>query len=105
MTPAIDEEELVREVLAENPVEERGVRDEWVDHVGWNRKENIHVRHEARTAPLLRGSGTQSHAAAIKEPDRKTMVPPLYVWPIVAALVFLISRFRRHIFAHKMRSS
>jgi hypothetical protein len=36
-----DAEALVREVLAENPPEERGVRDEWNHQVGWHRKENI----------------------------------------------------------------
>jgi hypothetical protein len=41
-----DEERLVhevlaREVLAENPVEERGVRDEWKDRVGWHYKEDV----------------------------------------------------------------
>jgi hypothetical protein len=48
-----DEEALVREVIAENPEEERGVRDEWAQQVGWHRKENIflgrqplHIRQE-----------------------------------------------------------
>jgi len=36
-----DEEQLVRQVLAENPVEERGVRDEWQQQVGWHRKEDV----------------------------------------------------------------
>jgi hypothetical protein len=36
-----DAEALVREVLAENPPEEQGVRDEWNHQVGWHRKENI----------------------------------------------------------------
>jgi hypothetical protein len=36
-----DAEALVREVLAENPPEDRGVRDEWDHQVGWHRKENI----------------------------------------------------------------
>jgi hypothetical protein len=43
-----DEERLVREVLAENPVEERGVRDEWKDRVGWHRKEDVMLRHSDR---------------------------------------------------------
>jgi hypothetical protein len=36
-----DEEALVREVIAENPEKERGVRDEWAHQVGWHRKEDI----------------------------------------------------------------
>ena len=39
-----EEEELVREVLRDFPPEERGERDEWKEHVGWHRKENIRKR-------------------------------------------------------------
>ena len=39
-----DEELLVREVIAENPVEERGVRDEWAGKVGWHDKVDVHNR-------------------------------------------------------------
>jgi len=35
---------LMKQVLEENPPEERGVRDEWVGHVGWHRKENVRKR-------------------------------------------------------------
>ncbi len=38
------EESLVQAVLEENPPEERGIREEWKDHVGWHRKENIFLR-------------------------------------------------------------
>lgn len=40
-----DEEEklIVQQVLAENPPEDRGERDEWANHVGWHRKEDIGV--------------------------------------------------------------
>lgn len=34
-----DYDELVRQVLEENPPEEQGIRPEWEDRVGWNRKE------------------------------------------------------------------
>ncbi len=34
-------DDLVREVIEENPPEEQGVRPEWAEHVGWHRKENI----------------------------------------------------------------
>ena len=36
-----DGETLVRQVIAENPVEERGVREEWVQQVGWHRKDDV----------------------------------------------------------------
>lgn len=36
-----DVEKLVQQVLAENPVEDRGVREEWNEHVGWHRKEDV----------------------------------------------------------------
>lgn len=39
-----DEERLVREVIAENPVEDVGVREEWVKKVGWHRKEGVGLR-------------------------------------------------------------
>ena len=35
-------DDLVREVIEENPPEEQGIRSEWVEHVGWGRKENIY---------------------------------------------------------------
>jgi hypothetical protein len=38
-----DEEKLVQQVLAENPPEDRGERDEWAKHVGWHRKEDSGV--------------------------------------------------------------
>ena len=37
-----DEEELVREVISENPPEDRGVRPEWESHQGWHRVEDTH---------------------------------------------------------------
>lgn len=38
-----DEEKLVQQVLAENPPEDKGERDEWAKHVGWHRREDIGV--------------------------------------------------------------
>lgn len=35
-------DELVREVILENPPEERGVRPEWKEQVGWHRKEDMY---------------------------------------------------------------
>jgi hypothetical protein len=36
-----DGENLVRQVIAENPVAEVGVREEWDHHIGWHRREHI----------------------------------------------------------------
>ena len=38
-----DEESLVRQVIAENPVEDVGVREEWKQQIGWHHKENVWV--------------------------------------------------------------
>jgi hypothetical protein len=54
-----DAEALVREVLAENPPEDRGVRDEWDHQVGWHRKENIVYNNNS-----LRGAGNKKSAYA-----------------------------------------
>ena len=35
-------DDLVREVIEENPPEEQGIRSEWQEHVGWGRKEDIY---------------------------------------------------------------
>eukprot|EP00977_Amphora_coffeiformis_P018450 scaffold6503_cov99-Amphora_coffeaeformis.AAC.4 len=35
---------LVQEVIAENPVEEKGEREEWAARVGWHRKEDVYGR-------------------------------------------------------------
>lgn len=37
-----DGEELAREVISENPPEDRGVRPEWERHQGWHRVEDTH---------------------------------------------------------------
>ena len=36
-----DEESLVRQVIAENPIADVGVREEWKQQIGWHHKENI----------------------------------------------------------------
>mmetsp|Transcript_15557 Transcript_15557/g.32868 ORF Transcript_15557/g.32868 Transcript_15557/m.32868 type:complete len:133 (+) Transcript_15557:120-518(+) len=38
------EESLVRAVIEENPPEEQGFREEWNEHTGWHRKEDIYLR-------------------------------------------------------------
>jgi hypothetical protein len=37
-----DDDELVRMVIDENPPQEQGIRPEWGDRVGWNRKEDTY---------------------------------------------------------------
>eukprot|EP00587_Corethron_hystrix_P011540 CAMPEP_0113310514 /NCGR_PEP_ID=MMETSP0010_2-20120614/8132_1 /TAXON_ID=216773 ORGANISM="Corethron hystrix, Strain 308" /NCGR_SAMPLE_ID=MMETSP0010_2 /ASSEMBLY_ACC=CAM_ASM_000155 /LENGTH=100 /DNA_ID=CAMNT_0000165991 /DNA_START=159 /DNA_END=458 /DNA_ORIENTATION=+ /assembly_acc=CAM_ASM_000155 len=36
-------EQLVQEVLREFPPEEQGKREEWNQHVGWHRREDVHA--------------------------------------------------------------
>ena len=47
---------LLREVLEEYPAEEQGHREEWGQHVGWHRKEDIHavsgVQEEEEKEPI-----------------------------------------------------
>jgi hypothetical protein len=50
MKEEYDEEALVREVIAENPEEERGAREEWAQQVGWHRKENIFLGRQHSTS-------------------------------------------------------
>jgi hypothetical protein len=52
--PEDDEEILVRQVIAESPVVEVGVRDEWNQKVGWHRKENVLLR-------SISGGSTNNH--------------------------------------------
>jgi hypothetical protein len=61
LTTGIDDdgEALVQQVLAENPVQERGERQEWKHQVGWHRKEDI--------IGGLRGAG---------KPTAGTTIPP-----------------------------
>lgn len=61
---------LVQEVMADNPVEEKGVRDEWKKQVGWHRKESIHRTrgHQQRTA--IRGTGSHNQPEQYKKEYR-----------------------------------
>jgi hypothetical protein len=52
--PEDDEEILVRQVIAESPLVEVGVRDEWNQKVGWHRKENVLLR-------SISGGSTNNH--------------------------------------------
>lgn len=53
-----DEERLVRQVIRENPVEERGVRDEWNQKVGWGRQEDIY---KPKQVSSIRGTSISKH--------------------------------------------
>ena len=50
-----DEEKLVKQVIEENPVADVGIRDEWVQKIGWHRKENLLPIHRVNEGHLLRG--------------------------------------------------
>lgn len=69
MSEIDDAEALVKEVLAENPPEDRGVREEWNHQVGWHRKENIYGG--------LRGKNAARSAENTKLHDRAASPAPL----------------------------
>ena len=58
-----DGERLVQQILAENPPDERGERDEWAAHVGWHRRE------DTRTHALNTDAESTHYAAAAKDDD------------------------------------
>ena len=60
-----DEEKLVQQVLAENPPEDRGERDEWAKHVGWHRKEDsgvgvVNLKESIKVCPQKPGNDEKS---------------------------------------------
>lgn len=61
-----DEERLVQQVLAENPPEERGERDEWAARVGWHRKED--TNEVDLDTQSVDGSGADGDAATDDDP-------------------------------------
>jgi hypothetical protein len=44
-------DDIVRQVIAENPIQDVGIRNEWYEHVGWHRKEDIRS-HDTNIAPV-----------------------------------------------------
>lgn len=101
--PADDGIDLVKEVLDENPPEERGVRDEWDHQVGWHRKENIHG-----ASPQLRGSNDASfhNKQSLQQEIRHGLVPTETSRTSMAIAVLLLmaccaatTRMRHQIFA------
>ena len=68
-----DEEELVREVISENPPEDRGVRPEWESHQGWHRVEDTHPNDHGEGKPGDNLLTDQNDAGnhALRVADRK----------------------------------
>jgi hypothetical protein len=64
--------ELIREVLAENPPEEKGEREEWASHEGVGRKEFVHS-----TTPLPTGPYEKSCSGCSVEQGTKVEGPIL----------------------------
>jgi hypothetical protein len=77
-----DEEELVREVIEENPVEDVGVREEWTRKEGWHRKEDVLGRTTGKTdstreTKRLRGGNrvvSSSHDQRVSEEESNDKV-------------------------------
>ena len=71
-----DEESLVRQVIAENPVEDVGVREEWKQQIGWHHKENVWVSpknplimNRKQQQPQQQLRGTTGKASSIPHPE------------------------------------
>jgi hypothetical protein len=68
--PDDDEEKLVQQVLAENPPEDRGERDEWANHVGWHRIEDsgvgvVNLKEDIHTKKDVSGNPPKSETLTI----------------------------------------
>ena len=88
------EESLVRAVIIENPPEEQGVRTEWKEHVGWNRKEYVHLR----GAGLPEGSNLNDANSKIRKDDEgggetigTRFRPNNMIFRWLALIVFVVS--------------
>jgi hypothetical protein len=100
---------LVKEVLEDNPPEERGVRDEWKHQVGWHRKEDINP---GASTNQLRGSAPSRRPQQEKEngivnADPTTSLKPsasrtafglLTMAAFVACILMAMSKLCRHRF-------
>jgi hypothetical protein len=109
-----ENESLVAEVLRDFPAEEKGEREEWNQHIGWHRQENIHDKHATRDTvryhnqlsteekvsfsggkPKLRSGGTVSGGHASHGPSSS---PSIAIQMMLGAMVlagFIISRLLR----------
>jgi hypothetical protein len=70
---------LVQEVIADNPLEEKGVRGEWKKQVGWHRKEYIRQRRIHRHHTPSHGAGNHHQAEQHKKRSRsrqQRLLPP-----------------------------
>lgn len=97
MPSTVDEEELVREVLEDNPAEDRGERDEWAAHEGWHRKEDIrgpkHVR--GANSPIIQKKTPESLPISTLNKNVVGMVTIFVCLLIIAAVTSRRSRGRR----------
>lgn len=57
-------DDLVREVIKENPLEEQGIRPEWQNHVGWHRKENIFKLRGRKEGDVSKQLGVHQNSSA-----------------------------------------
>lgn len=96
----MEAEKLVQQVIVENPVEEKGERDEWADHVGWHRTEDIHgvggregggrgggLRRRPIPIPIKSDSLLPTSLVGIKE-ERGLFSPPQNTLPLLVFLIF-----------------
>jgi len=106
-----DEEALVRQVLAENPVEERGVRDEWEGKVGWHRKEDvlglrgarkkvetpkvpqIESQKDGKIETLVEGYTNKKNEQELENPSQQLIARKGGLWVVIFVVVLLFLRF------------
>lgn len=82
-----DEENLVRQVLAENPAADVGVRDEWKHRVGWHRQEDTGPSNNnlKRRSNNLRGLKNLHHPNT--EVDVPLFLPDKFFSPILCTML------------------
>ena len=103
-----EEEELVNEVLRDFPPEERGEREEWKEHVGWHRQENIRkgiVDHEENNDNIQASSGigkdgTAAQRSSLRQNQEVSLGamqnpthPAFMVVSILLVFGFIVSNF------------
>jgi len=93
-----DEEKLVRQVLAENPVEERGVRDEWAGKVGWGRKEDVlglrgGVKRNEKKVDLADVLLDKNEGVAKEDTPTQEMAQKGALWVVFFGVVLFAIRF------------
>jgi hypothetical protein len=78
-----DGEALVRELLSEIPVEEKGEREEWASHQGWHRKEDVHGKsdqqhelHKKGPATVAPSLPSEPHLKKVQDSSGGEELPP-----------------------------